>query len=70
MTTLQIPNGEDYRKAIKDNAALRMLDRIDDFLSTHELKVNLPEELGSTVGQIKVPLAEQDSAVQQGRSKK
>lgn len=66
----QIPNGGDYKNAIKENSALRMLDRIDDFLSTHQLQVNLPEELGSTVQRIDVPLTEQDGQVaQQGRSK-
>lgn len=66
----QIPNGEDYKKAIQSNVALRMMDRIDDFLSTHELRVNLPEELGSSVGQINVPLTDQEStkAVKRGRS--
>lgn len=45
-----------------------MLDRIDDFLSTHELRVQMPEELGSTVGEIKMPLTD-GQVVQQGRSK-
>lgn len=68
---LQIPNGADYKQAIKGSATLRALDRIDDFLSTHELHVNLPEELGSTIGEIKMPLTDQSEqgALQQGRSK-
>ncbi|XP_025412333.1 uncharacterized protein LOC112684844 isoform X2 [Sipha flava] len=65
-----IPNGGDYKDAIRENSALRMLDRIDDFLSTHQLQVNLPEELGSTVQRINVPLTDQDTqVVQQGRSR-
>lgn len=70
-TVSQIPNGEEYKKAVDGNSALRMLDRIDDFLSTHELHVSLPEELGSSVGQVKMPLVDQghSSVAQQGRSK-
>lgn len=68
----QIPNGDDYKNAVRENPALRALDRIDDFLSTHELRVRLPEELQSSVGQIKMSLTDhQDAAtaaVQQGRS--
>ncbi|XP_026805929.1 uncharacterized protein LOC113548999 [Rhopalosiphum maidis] len=66
-----IPNGEEYKKAVDSNSALRMLDRIDDFLSTHELRVSLPEELGSSVGQVKMPLVDQghSSVAQQGRSR-
>ncbi|XP_050430246.1 uncharacterized protein LOC126839173 [Adelges cooleyi] len=67
-TANQIPNGEDYKQAVKDSAALRMLDRVDDFLSTHELRVSMPEELGSSVGEIKVPLTDGQS-VQEGRSR-
>jgi hypothetical protein len=70
LSASQIPNGGDYKDAIRENSALRMLDRIDDFLSTHQLQVNLPEELGSTVQRINVPLTDQDTqVVQQGRSK-
>lgn len=70
-TTSQIPNGEEYKKAVDGNSALRMLDRIDDFLSTHELHVSLPEELGSSAEQVKMPLVDQghSAVAQQGRSK-
>jgi len=67
----QIPNGEEYKKAVDSSSTLRMLDRIDDFLSTHELQVSLPQELGTSVGQVKMPLVDQghSSVAQQGRSK-
>lgn len=45
-----------------------MLDQFDDYLSTHELKFNLPDELQSKVGDINVPLVEGQD-VQEGRSK-
>ncbi|XP_050531785.1 uncharacterized protein LOC126900248 [Daktulosphaira vitifoliae] len=67
-TANQIPNGGEYKEAVKNSATLRMLDQVDDYLSTHELKVNLPEELGSTIGDIKVPLVE-GQVVQEGRSR-